>query len=26
MQEHNIREAGIDLIIELMVSRIKFGI
>jgi hypothetical protein len=26
MQEHNIREAGIDIIIELMVSRIKFGI
>lgn len=26
MQEHNMREAGIDIIIELMVSRIKFGI
>jgi hypothetical protein len=26
IQEHNMREAGIDIIIELMVSRIKFGI
>ena len=26
MQEHNMREAGIDIIIELMASRIKFGI
>jgi hypothetical protein len=26
MQEHNMREAGIDIIIELLVSRIKFGI
>lgn len=26
MQEHNMREAGIDIIIELMVSKVKFGI